>query len=118
MLFCKTINSMEKILPSQEPVLVESKGTMLKNERYHFQIALKEDIFARYGECKKIVVRGDIADSVSVRVERFVPSTLTNPAADDYYVSKEACLIPDVLSSFWKAISAERRCLLFSKSGD
>ena len=53
MLFCKTINSMEKILPSQEPVLVESKGTMLKNERYHFQIALKEDIFARYGECKK-----------------------------------------------------------------
>lgn len=99
MLFCKTINSMEKILPSQEPVLVESKATMLKNERYHFQIALKEDILARYGECKKIVVRGDIADSVSVRVERFVPSTLTNPAADDYYVSKEACLIPDVLSN-------------------
>ena len=99
---CKTISAMEKLLPGKEPTLLESKGTVLKNETHHFQVALRCDFgpWAIFGLTAK--ASGPLAPYVSFSIAELVPALITVFNADDYYLAKDPALIPDPLMPFSK----------------
>ena len=96
----QTASSLDKIFPDGKVILPESGGVMLKNERYNFQVAVKnEDTQRIYGA--RLNVYGDLSEYVSVRAEDIVPATVTTYSdADDYVIfpmGKDSGLYPDVL---------------------
>ena len=86
---CKTISAMEKLMPSKEPTLLESKGVVLKNEVHHFQVALWCDFgpWPIYG--LHVKAGGDLAPYVSFSGAELVPSLVSFYQADDYYLTTE-----------------------------
>ncbi len=96
----ETVGSLDKIFPDGGVSLPEKSGVMLKNERYNFQVAVKnEERYRFYGV--KLAVSGDLAESVTVRAVDLVPAVVTTyPDADDYVIfplGKDSGLYPDVL---------------------
>lgn len=97
-IICKTLSAMEKILPDREPTLVETNGMTLKNEPFHFQLAFCCKEHHDRGEFGlQLKVEGELKDCVTLAKESLVPSYVTSTNADDYYLEKGACLIPDPL---------------------
>ena len=94
---CKIVSSLEKVLPKIEPTQEEYKGSMLKNERYNFQIAYYCNVTPRGMHGNTIVARGELAKYMTFRIEELAPSSVVNYPADDYYVTNEVGLIPDPL---------------------
>ena len=97
---CQTISAMEKLLPGKAPTVLEDRGTVLKNEVHHFQVALRCDqgpwaIFGLRAEAE-----GDLAPYVSFTIAELVPALVTVCNADDYYLAKDPALIPDPLLPF------------------
>ena len=74
MLIIKTISSMEKIFPYKEPVETENSNTMFQNERFNFQLAIKNDGL-EYSKLNTINVKGDLADYIILRTVELVPAT-------------------------------------------
>ncbi len=96
-----TASSLDKIFPDGGVTVPETNGVMLKNERYNFQVAVREEKFSQiYGT--RLVVKGDISDYVTVRVVKCVPAVLTMYVDSDDYVifprGKDSGLYPDVLA--------------------
>ncbi|MBQ8685960.1 MAG: DUF4091 domain-containing protein [Clostridia bacterium] len=94
---CKIVSSLEKVLPMVEPKLEESYGSMLLNERYNFQIAYYCSVTPRGKHGSRLVMRGGLAEYMTVRIEELAPSSVVNNPADDYYVMNEVGLLPDPL---------------------
>ena len=93
---CRLIHSLEKILPLTEPVGEEKGGSVLKNQTYNFQVALRS--FAPQGAGTVFVrVSGPLEKYITVRKEALAPATVIPHDADDYYVTKDVTLIPDAL---------------------
>ena len=92
----KTVSSMEKIMPSIEPVATENENVMLSNERFHFQIALKNNT---KGMLKRLSARITGIDEkyLTVRTVELVPGGYFFPDKDDYYIIHEPGLFPDLL---------------------
>ncbi len=96
-----TASSLDKIFPDGGVSLPEKSGVMLKNERYNFQVAVKEEKFSQiYGA--RLIVKGDISEFVTVRVIKCVPAVLTMYVDSDDYVifprGKDSGVYPDVLA--------------------
>lgn len=73
----------------------ETKGAMLKNEVFSFQVVYRYDWCAREID---VTIDSPIKKFVSVRMEEIVPVTTPNTwAGDDFVLSKEPFLLPDVL---------------------
>ena len=92
----KTVSSMEKIMPCIEPAALETENVMLSNERFHFQLALKNNTT---GMLKRLSARITGIDEkyLTVRTAELVPGGYFFPDKDDYYISKEPGLFPDLL---------------------
>ena len=95
-----TVSSLDKIFPDGGVNIPECGGVMLKNERYNFQVAVKnENAWRIYGT--RLSVTGGLSEFVSVRAVDSVPATVTTyPAADGYVLfplGKDSGLYPDVL---------------------
>lgn len=89
------VSSLEKILPSTKTPPVEKSGKMAKNEVYSFQLAYIYDCSLK---CAKLTIDSPIKDFITVRQVDYVPCTSPNTwAGDDYIISKEPFLCPDVL---------------------
>lgn len=91
---------MEKIVPSQEPTLEENGGMMLKNERYHFQLAFYGESGDRGIFGTRVRAHGGLAEYMTIGKENLVASSVTPVTADDYYISKEPCLLYDPILPF------------------
>lgn len=92
-----TLGSLEKVGSSVRPQLTETEGVMLKNEVYSFQIAMAvtqgEDILFSH-----VRMESDIAKYTEVRRAELVPvQTAAKGNYDDYYLTKDPAMIPDVL---------------------
>ncbi len=93
----KIISSIEKILPHVEPTLEEKNATMLSNERYHFQLAFLHDGTRRMLMYNRVEVRGTLAPYITLRNVELVPVTSLPDSMDDYYLSHETGVFPDLL---------------------
>lgn len=96
----KTLSAMEKVFPDREQMLTESAGSAFRNEIFHFGFAIgytADDDTVATG-CR-IVFGGVLAPFVQCfRVEN-VPAgrAAYKENVDDYYLSREPGLYPDVL---------------------
>ena len=102
MLKLSTASSLEKIFDGI-PFESECCGSMLKNERYHFQIRVEN--LEKHAVLCKVSTKGAIPSSaVNIRLVKDVPATLTmNEEHDDYILfplGKDARNYPDVLVPF------------------
>ena len=91
-----TVSSLEKVLPFADIDNTETSGSFLYGERYNFQIALKnlEETCSMGGQIKVV---GELAPYITFRRADLVPGIARPIAQDDYYLPKEAQLIPDPL---------------------
>ncbi len=111
----KTVSSMEKILPCKEPTELENGNVMLSNERFHFQIALKNNTPGML-KMLKARITGLDGEYITVRTAELVPGGYFFPNKDDYYISKEPGLFPDLLRPISKkgvVIPRAQWCSLF-----
>lgn len=93
----KTIGAMEKIIPDVEPTLVESSGLAFKNEEFHFQHAFYCNHPDRGEFGLQLKVEGALKEYITLAKQTLVPSMLTSAKADDYFLKKTPCLMPDPL---------------------
>lgn len=92
-----TVSSMTKVYADAETLAEETENSMLSDERFHFQLALKNvsgDVLRRVrAECL-----GDLREAVTLRLVKNVPCIMAAPqSADDYYERTAPGLFPDVL---------------------
>ncbi len=90
-----TVSSMEKVFLNKEPLLRESKGSMLRNERFSFQAAVFSD---RPHRSCSVVADGVLEKFINIRITENVPCVTVNyQPHDDYWLTSEPGLFPDVL---------------------
>lgn len=99
----KIIHSLEKVFPTKEPCGEISFSKMLKNEEHNFQIAYfnqNDSVISNFS----IKAEGALANYFSFREVALVPVTVvpTYLIMDDYYLSNEIGLYPDILKPFGK----------------
>ncbi len=95
-----TVNSMVKVFLDSDNFEQEISNTMLTNEKFHFQLALKN--YENYAlKHIKINVISKLVDNITLRKVENVPCQVTsNVKFDDYYEKTEPGLYPDVLMPF------------------
>lgn len=104
----KTYSSLEKFVPGIEPTLEESKGSMLKGERYHFQVALGSETEYK-PDIVEIAVGGSLAPYVTVRRELYVPAVFNAyPDHDDLIISETAKVFADALAPIEGGVQINR----------
>ncbi len=98
--FGKIINSLEKVLPTAEPMFEETRGSMFLNEEYHLQLAFCA--MWDYLACFPLTIKaeGELAPYIRFYKQQLVPFTTAWKPADDYYIGGKPCLIPDPLWDF------------------
>lgn len=94
-----TVNSLEKVIPSQKPQLIERENTCFSNEVFSFQVAYchhTQDLLLQRCTFK---VESDLCEYITVRPVLLAPCTTSQSALnDEWYMVKSAALMPDILS--------------------
>lgn len=94
-----TVNSLEKVIPSQKPQLIETENTCFSNEVFSFQVAYShhtQDLLLQRCTYK---VESDLCEYITVRPVLLAPCTTSQSALnDEWYMVKSAALMPDILS--------------------
>ncbi len=90
-----SVSSLEKIFPDSD---LSNKNyndfSMLKNERFHFQIAVS----AKKGDCLCLSIDSPLSDFCRISYVQMIPAGLNAPKkSDDYYISKNKTEYPDLL---------------------
>ena len=94
-----SVSSLEKVQPHEKPTLLESENVCFKNEIFSFQIAYYRDVDCLLLHRCTWEIESDIKDCITVRPVKLVPcTTAINAENDEFYLSKTACLMPDLLS--------------------
>ena len=94
-----SLSSLQKVQPHERPTLLESENVCFKNEIFSFQIAYYHDLRALLLHRCTWEIESDIKEYVTVRPVKLVPcTTAINEENDEFYLSKTACLMPDLLS--------------------
>lgn len=89
-----TVSSLTNVIAGAK-LKRETKGTMLKNEVFSFQVVYRYDWCARDID---ITIDSPIKKFITPRIAESVPVTTPNTwAGDDFVLSKEPFLLPDVL---------------------
>ena len=95
--FC--VNSLQKVQPHEKPILVESENVCFQNENFSFQIAYCHHEYSMILHRCTWEIESEINEYISVRPVKLVPcTTAMNSENDEWYLSRTACLMPDVLS--------------------
>ena len=92
-----TVSSMAKVYADAAGLEEERKNSMLSDERFHFQLALKNETG---GTLRRVRVEcsGDLKEFLSLRLVKDVPCTIAfQGEGDDYYERTAPGLFPDVL---------------------
>lgn len=91
----KVLSSLEKVFKNKEPDATERNSyTMLKNDRLSFQVAFSADVDGNY----KIELSGIDNNYINVFSVHDVPVGLAAfEDSDDFYLSKESGMYPDIL---------------------
>lgn len=91
------ISSLEKVYPEYKPANELKEISVLKNERFSYQLAyIGDTLSCRYD--MKIIITSPLSDFISVRSVGSVPSQCpVRGEIDDYYEKTDAGLFPDVL---------------------
>ena len=120
-----TASSLDKIFFDGGVNILEQSGVMLRNERFHFQVAVYNDNWERLcGASLKI--SGTLAKYVTVRTVDSVPALLTMyKDADDFVLcpsGRDSGLYPDILREENKADLPSQKWMsfwvtVFSKDG-
>lgn len=98
----KIVTSLDKVFPNVEPTLCINKATMLKNERFNFQLCIYNDKKI-YEKEVKVKVLGSISKYCKLRVVENIPSQLAEYSSkDEYYIFNDgsARIYPDLLRPF------------------
>lgn len=99
------IASGEKIFPNKKPRYIIDSATVAKNEGFSFQVAIKT--FESFMKTRKIFIKSDMPDAITVKEVRCVPSLLSvynEKKRDDYFLSVQSGLFPDALMQVEKEI--------------
>lgn len=93
----KIISSLQKVMPDGALKNEEYSAVMLKNEQLNFQLVFTSE--ETYSLLRNYVrVEGDLASFVSLRLVENVPVEYVPLCSDDYFISKNSGLYPDLLS--------------------
>lgn len=95
-----TASSLDKIFPDGGVTIPENAGVMLRNERFHFQVAVFNDAWDRICGAS-LIVTGALAEFVTVRAVDCIPALFTMYKDSDEFVihshGRDSGLYPDVL---------------------
>ena len=93
------VSSLEKVQPHEKPTLLENQNRCFANEVFSFQLAYcHHEMSLLLNRCTW-EIESDIKEYISVRPVKLVPcTTAMNSENDEYYLSRTACLMPDLLS--------------------
>ncbi len=93
----KIISSLDKYFSDGEPTLVENSKTAFRNEEVNFQLAFKNINRYSVHDCK-IVINSEYAKYVKMYFVKNANTTyVTVNGTDDYYLSKNSGVYPDIL---------------------
>ncbi|MEG2396467.1 MAG: DUF4091 domain-containing protein [Oscillospiraceae bacterium] len=89
------VSSLKKVFPNSELNNINfDKFSMLRNEKYSFQIAFK----AKKGEILTFKINSEISKYINAYYVKLIPCTTAAPKnADDYFITKNTCDFPDLL---------------------
>lgn len=90
----KFCSSLAKVFPDAEPELEHKKGTVLRGERFSFQLAY----FADYCGALQVSVESELKEFIRVRQVGVVPVEYTGSTFDEDILSRKPGLYPDILS--------------------
>ncbi len=97
----KTVSSIEKIRKYTPPKIETASGVCFQNARHNFQLAFCS--LERFRKCK-VRIEGTLADRVQMRIVEDVAVKYTYVfdvnGDDDFVLSQEAGLFPDILRSY------------------
>ena len=94
-----SVNNLEKVEPHKRPTLLESENFCFKNEIFSFQVAYCHHKYSLILHRCTWEIESDIKDFITVRPVKLIPcTTAVYYESDDYYLTKTACLMPDLLS--------------------
>ena len=104
----KQISSLEKILATEELVANEiTEKTLLKGQSFSYQIAIN----SKYNTDFKVKINSPIEEYLKLYlVKNIIADTPTLPNDDTDYISKEPCLIPDMLMPLDKENAIINNC--------
>ena len=102
----KVVNSLEKIYPDKEPMLLEGHASALKNDVYHFQLAIYSEN-SEPTKYNRLFVEGALSEYTEVRIVDYVPVTYIHES-DDYYEGRGYGIYPDPL----RPISSDRKSVV------
>lgn len=94
----ETVSSLDKVFPQSGPTIKENSGSMLRNERFHFQVSvqLQEGLFG-YRGCR-FCAESDIGSHLEISVVELLPADFANVCGhDDYVLGGDATLYPELL---------------------
>ena len=95
--FC--VSSLEKVQPHVKPTLAENKNRCFENEVFSFQLAYCHHETSLILNRCTWEIESELGEYISVRPVKLVPcTTAINAENDEYYLSRTACLMPDLLS--------------------
>ena len=96
---CMSVSCLEKVFSDRRPMVTESKNICFSNESFSFQVAYcahGQDFTLQRGSWE---IKGTLKDFIQIRPVYEVPCTLPCVSdSDDYYLTKKACLVPDLLA--------------------
>lgn len=93
------VSSLQKVQPHERPTLLESENICFKNEVFSFQVAYYHHLYSLLLHRCTWEIESDIKEYITVRPVKLVPcTTAINAENDEFYLSKTACLMPDLLS--------------------
>ena len=94
-----SVSSLQKVQPHERPTLLESENVCFKNEKFAFQVAYYHHLYALILHRCTWEVESDIQENITVRPVKLVPcTTAINAENDEFYLSRTACMMPDLLS--------------------
>ena len=94
-----SVSSLEKVIPSKRPELLEKENSCFQNEIFSFQIAyFHHTDYLLLHRCTW-KVEGDLKEFITVRPVALMPcTTAVNTSLDEHYLTHSATLMPDLLS--------------------
>lgn len=94
-----TLSSLEKVFPNRRPELTECKNSCLRDEVFSFQVAYFSPERELMLQNCTWEVEGSLREYIKVRPVLPVPCTTpVSSQFDDYLITQEPSLIPDILS--------------------
>ena len=101
MIKVQTVSSMDKIMPHTYVLTEETQNTILSNEQLNFQLAIYNDD-EWVSTLNEVTLTGTLAKYAVLRTVELMPASYCPVKVDDYYISHEPGMYPDLLKPYGK----------------